>query len=85
MNGTHKNGRDDRAPTALGKIVAYFKYQSTKQINVLRDGECQKFWQRNYYEHVIRDDGELNRIREYIAANPANWDLDEENPGRIIS
>lgn len=43
-----------------------------------------KFWQRNYYEHVIRNDDEWNRIREYVAANPANWDRDEENPERII-
>ena len=37
-------------------------------------------WQRNYYEHVIRDDGECTRIREYVAANPARWEQDEENP-----
>ena len=37
-------------------------------------------WQRNYYEHIIRDDGELNRIRKYITDNPANWELDENNP-----
>jgi len=38
-------------------------------------------WQRNYYEHVIRSDGEFHRIRKYIAGNPAKWDLDRENPG----
>ena len=37
-------------------------------------------WQRNYYEHIIRNDDELNRIREYIINNPAKWDLDRENP-----
>ncbi len=36
-------------------------------------------WQRNYYEHVIRDDDDLNRIREYIINNPASWQEDEEN------
>jgi len=36
-------------------------------------------WQRNYYEHIIRDEHNLNRIREYIKNNPANWDNDENN------
>jgi len=33
-----------------------------------------------YYEHIIRDESELNRIREYVINNPAGWDKDEENP-----
>jgi hypothetical protein len=37
-------------------------------------------WQRNYYDHVVRDDSELQRIREYIVNNPAQWALDRENP-----
>lgn len=37
-------------------------------------------WQRNYYEHVIRNEDELNEIRQYIMDNPAKWDTDEENP-----
>jgi len=39
-------------------------------------------WQRNYYEHVIRDDAEWNLVREYIAYNPSRWDEDWENPFR---
>lgn len=39
-------------------------------------------WQRNYYEHVIRDEKSLDRIREYIATNPLRWHLDRENPHR---
>ncbi len=35
-----------------------------------------RFWQRNYYEHVIRDERDLNRIREYIVNNPLKWELD---------
>jgi hypothetical protein len=42
-----------------------------------------KFWQRNYHEHVVRNDDELNKIREYIQNNPLRWDLDKENPGKI--
>ena len=37
-------------------------------------------WQRNYYDHVIRDEVDLNRIREYVANNPAKWAKDAENP-----
>ncbi len=37
-------------------------------------------WQRNYYEHIIRNDDELNRMREYIANNLMQWELDWENP-----
>ena len=40
-------------------------------------------WQRNYYEHIIRNDESLNRIRRYIAENPLRWHLDRENPERI--
>ena len=39
-----------------------------------------KLWQRNYYEHIVRDENELNDIRKYIMDNPRKWDLDRENP-----
>jgi len=41
-------------------------------------------WQRNYYEHIIRDDESLNSIREYIANNPLQWEMDRENPVRAL-
>lgn len=41
-----------------------------------------KLWQRKYYERIIRDEDELNRIRAYIARNPERWDEDDENPAR---
>jgi putative transposase len=37
-------------------------------------------WQRNYYEHVVRDDQDLDNIRQYILNNPAQWEFDSENP-----
>ena len=40
-------------------------------------------WQRNYYEHVIRDEEDLNQIREYIINNPLKWDLDKDNPANF--
>ena len=39
-----------------------------------------RLWQRNYYEHVIRNETEMTRIREYILTNPARWATDPENP-----
>ena len=65
---------------SLGAIVQNFKSTSTRQINVLRHAPGLPLWQRNYYERVIRDERELNRIREYILNNPLKWALDAENP-----
>ncbi len=67
-------------PPALGEILGYYKYQSAVRINALRNSVGTSIWQRGYYEHVIRDDRSLNRIREYIAGNPQRWRLDRENP-----
>ncbi|MEE9436561.1 MAG: hypothetical protein V3V37_07725, partial [Candidatus Adiutricales bacterium] len=39
-----------------------------------------KLWPRNYYEHIVRDENELMRIREYMENNPLKWELDKENP-----
>jgi REP element-mobilizing transposase RayT len=39
-------------------------------------------WQRNYYEHIIRSEKDLTKVREYIVTNPVKWDLDCENPER---
>ncbi|HOT93141.1 MAG TPA: hypothetical protein PLN71_16385 [Anaerolineae bacterium] len=42
-----------------------------------------KFWQRNYYEHIVRDERELKAIREYIRRNPAKWHADRDNADNI--
>jgi REP element-mobilizing transposase RayT len=73
-----ETGRDHRAPT-LGNMVAFFKYQTTKQINACRNSGIRKIWQRNYYDHIIRDEKSLYFIRKYIRDNPANWGNDIEN------
>jgi len=64
----------------LGRLIGAFKTVSTKQINAMRNTPGAAVWQRNYYEHIIRNDGSLNRIREYIANNPMQWEPDRENP-----
>jgi len=63
-------------------IVRSFKSAVTKRINELRGSPGAGVWQRGYWEHIIRSDRALKRIRGYIAANPARWDLDRENPCR---
>ena len=73
-----------RQPT-LGQIVAYFKYQTAKRINLHRGTPGAPIWQRNYYEHVVRDEENLDRIRLYIQNNPAQWHLDAENPENNVS
>ncbi len=66
----------DSIPT----IIRLFKSATTKRINEMRHAPGVPAWQRNYYEHVIRDDASLNRIRRYIVDNPAQWADDDENP-----
>ena len=67
----------------LGQIVAYFKYQSSKRINSIRGTSGMPVWQRNYYEHIIRNERDLDEIRQYIINNPLKWELDTENPKNI--
>ncbi len=67
----------------LGQMIGFFKYQSTKQINILQQTPGISVWQRNYYEHIIRNETDLNKIREYIFHNPLQWDWDQENPNRL--
>ena len=75
-----KNHTDEIRSPALGKIVAYFKYQSTKHINQHHNTPGTRIWQRNYYDHVIRDDTDLQRICQYIQDNPMKWALDQLHP-----
>ena len=72
-----------RPPRSLGSLVAGFKSAATKRINEIRGTLGLPVWQRNYYERVIRNDEELNRIRQYIADNPAHWEEDRENPNNV--
>ena len=64
----------------LPEVVRAFKTFSSKRINAFQGTTGTPFWQRNYYEHIIRNEDTLNRIRQYIEDNPANWHEDPENP-----
>ena len=77
------------APTVtvtVGEIVGTFKSLCIRDwLRYIEENGLDtvgKFWQRNYYERVIRNEDELNKVREYIRNNPLNWSLDRENPDR---
>ena len=72
-----------RPPRSLGSFVAGFKSATTKRINEIRRTPGLPVWQRNYYEHVIRNDDELNHVRQYIIDNPGHWGEDRENPDNV--
>jgi len=57
-------------------LIGAFKTASTKKINLLRDTPGARVWQRNFYEHIIRDERDLQAIRRYIEFNPAQWMAD---------
>lgn len=76
-------GAASSAPT-LGNIMRAFKSISAGAVNRLLNRSVRPLWQRNYYEHIIRNEVSLTRIRQYILDNPAQWALDRENPDAII-
>lgn len=66
----------------LGRYISWFKRMTTNEyIRNVKQNDWKPFdkklWQRNYYEHIIRDESELNRKRDYIISNPINWKTDE--------
>lgn len=68
--------RSDSLPT----VVRSFKAAVTKLVNDLRGTPGMPVWQRNYYEHVVRGEADLEIIRDYVTGNPGKWSLDAENP-----
>jgi putative transposase len=82
-NANHTGGEHEGLP--LPRIVQWFKTMTTNEyIRGVKQYGWRPFpgklWQRNYYEHIIRNETELDEIREYILYNPNKWDLDTENP-----
>ncbi|MGH7495875.1 MAG: transposase [bacterium] len=68
-------------PGSLGAIMAQFQSIATKKIR--KAGLHHFKWQRGYFEHIIRNERALYRIRQYIMNNPANWEYDQENRNNI--
>jgi REP element-mobilizing transposase RayT len=83
----HAAGISQYAPTAtfrspsqtIGAIVRGFKSVATKRINEIRKTPGLPLWQRNYYEHIIRNENDLGKIQQYILINSAKWEFDRNN------
>jgi putative transposase len=83
--GTARNPEDPFSamsprPHSLAVVIRTYKAAVTTLCR--RAGIAEFCWQRNYYEHIIRDEGELNDTRQYIIDNPIRWATDEENPNK---
>nr|WP_039742815.1 transposase [Hassalia byssoidea] len=65
---------------SLSEIIQNFKTSSARRINQLRDSKGIPVWQRNYYEHIIRKEEALQKIREYIINNYLSWEQDQLHP-----
>jgi REP element-mobilizing transposase RayT len=74
---------NSRKKYGLPEIVRQFKTFSAKSINASRDTPSVPFWQRNYYEHVIRNEADYNRVADYIDNNPSSWAEDSLHPNHI--
>jgi REP element-mobilizing transposase RayT len=74
-------GAASGAPT-LGNVVRAFKSISAIAVNKTTGRKGTPLWQRNYYERVIRNEQELEALRLYISANPAQWENDENHPSK---
>ncbi len=82
LNRDAGEGGASPAP-ALGDVLCAFKSISAIAANGILARAGRPFWQRNYYERIIRDDVELNRIRQYIVDNPRMWAEDPNNPDTV--
>jgi REP element-mobilizing transposase RayT len=76
--GTARDKYQHVTPKSIGSIVRSYKAAVTRKC---RENSLEGLiWQRNSWEHVIRSEEKMNKIREYIIANPAQWETDPENP-----
>jgi putative transposase len=64
-------------PGSIPTIVRSYKSTVSRRINQLASWKGQPVWQRNYYEHIVRDEHALNRISAYIRSNPSRWAEDK--------
>jgi putative transposase len=78
VRAIHESPLQERRHMTLPLVVGYFKMNTAKRINKILGSEGVPVWQRNYYEHIIRNEAEYNRIHVYIESNPANWVMDDE-------
>ena len=71
-----QNGRENPSPTSISQVIGYFKHFTTKQINK-GNKTIMKVWQRSFYDHIIRNEKDYQRILKYMQSNPLKWQLDK--------
>jgi REP element-mobilizing transposase RayT len=79
VGNAYMRSLQDRTKMLLSKVIQQYK-SSVSRIIHLSKNNISFQWQRSFYDHVIRNEIELSRIRDYIQNNPLKWDLDRENP-----
>jgi REP element-mobilizing transposase RayT len=74
-----------RRTMKLSKIIGWFKMTAAKEINILRRMPGHSVWQRSYFERIIRNDKELDKIRDYLSNNVLKWayEYQHENPDNL--
>jgi REP element-mobilizing transposase RayT len=68
--------QNEKSSLSLFEIIRGFKTFSARRINLLKNTPGASVWQRGYYEHIIRNEEDLDKIRLYIQGNPSNWNKD---------
>jgi putative transposase len=81
FEGDRRSPLQTRGPRrrSLAAFIGGFKSACTRSVNEFGCTSGIPLWQRNYYEHVIRNENSLNALREYIQANPSQWAIDPDN------
>jgi REP element-mobilizing transposase RayT len=82
VNTTYGKTNSENKPSGLqsksiGSLISGFKSSVTKQINLIRNTPGEPVWQRNYWDHIIRNDESFDKIEDYIINNPLNWHQDQ--------
>jgi REP element-mobilizing transposase RayT len=67
---------DQRRKMLMSKIIGWYKMNTAKHINIAMQAQGQSFWQRNYHDHIIRNQTSYQTIADYIKSNPVNWKKD---------
>ena len=76
----HKN-----TPKSLGTVVGTFKRVSTRLLRPMMGEDFYRLWHRGYHDRIVRNERELNAIRQYIQQNPAKWEEDKNNLDSLLT
>jgi putative transposase len=76
-------GKNPMFKNGLARIIRWYKGRTTYEINKINKNQL-KLWQPRYYDHIIKDEEELNGIRQYIIDNTLKWDIDRNNPKNVV-